>query len=363
MASDPDDPLVPHPDNRPYPWLARRAQQTGAEERYLIYQPFAGMCNQFSCLQCSVALARILGRTLVLPRWRPQYGYPWFLDSDAYFDVGKLSALVSCIDLQEFARRREGKAAGAGVTLCRTHLEYNPTWSDPKGFELYPDLQSLLTELEYFHLVDGESSLRLGFQPAGGGGEAVAERRVSLAAPLRSERQVSATWGSPIWIWNRGRAEGVGGPSAVCIFSSTASSRVRAPHRGRRRGGRGPLPRPRLQCGGAALGAGRGAAAAAACRPRPLPCSTTAPDAPARWAPRAQAARLRTPERRLGSMHARRGLGSSAPAAPKTRTLAACSRAGSCSSRRSGRARGAISTPDLAASPPRARRELAASSP
>ena len=32
MAPDPADPLVPHPDNRPYPWLARRAQQTGAEK-------------------------------------------------------------------------------------------------------------------------------------------------------------------------------------------------------------------------------------------------------------------------------------------------------------------------------------------
>ena len=50
-----DAPLVPHPDQRPYPWLARQDDGPSAvAERYLIYQPFAGMCNQFSCLglQC-----------------------------------------------------------------------------------------------------------------------------------------------------------------------------------------------------------------------------------------------------------------------------------------------------------------------
>ena len=110
------------------------------------------MCNQFSCLECAVALARILSRTLVLPRWRPQYGYPWLCNSDAYFDVGALHELVSCVDLEEFTKRRSGKSS-AGVVLCRTHLEYNPTWSDPKGFELYPALQSLLQGLEYLKLV------------------------------------------------------------------------------------------------------------------------------------------------------------------------------------------------------------------
>ena len=195
-------PLVPHPDNRPYPWLARQddGPSVVAGERYLIYQPFAGMCNQFSCLECAVALARTLGRTLVLPRWRPQYGHPWLCNSDAYFDVGALAELVSCIDLEEFAKRRSGKP-GAGVVLCRTHLEYNPTWSDPKGFELYPALQSLLQDLEYFHLVDDEAALRLGFAAApspstDAGGEAASELRISLNRPLRGEREVRATWGA-----------------------------------------------------------------------------------------------------------------------------------------------------------------------
>jgi len=198
---------VPHPDNRPYPWLATRRDEDGDQpaagnERFLIYQPFAGMCNQFSCLECCVAIARILGRTLVLPRWRPQYGYPWLKNSDAYFEVGGLASLVNCIDLEEFARRRAGKPAGEGVVLCRTHLEYNATWSDPKGFELYPALKSLLHDLEYMHLVDAESQLRLGFSPSsreGGAAAAAAaageELRVSLARPLRGEREVRATWG------------------------------------------------------------------------------------------------------------------------------------------------------------------------
>jgi len=211
-----DAPLsVPHPDNRPYPWLVRQDDGLSAvaagQERYLIYQPFAGMCNQFSCLECAVALARILGRTLVLPRWRPQYGYPWLGNSDAYFDVGALHELVSCIDLEEFAKRRSGKSS-AGVVLCRTHLEYNPTWSDPKGFELYPALQSLLQGLEYFQLVDDEAALHLGFaaapapssaaaaasSAAGGeaaGGEAAGELRIALGRPLRGEREVRAMWG------------------------------------------------------------------------------------------------------------------------------------------------------------------------
>ena len=201
-----DAPLVPHPDQRPYPWLARQddGPSAVAGERYLIYQPFAGMCNQFSCLECAVALARTLGRTLVLPRWRPQYGHPWLCNSDAYFDVGALAELVSCIDLEEFAKRRlehHARKPGAGVVLCRTHLEYNPTWSDPKGFELYPALQSLLQDLEYFHLVDDEAALRLGFAAApspstDAGGEAASELRVSLNRPLRGEREVRATWGA-----------------------------------------------------------------------------------------------------------------------------------------------------------------------
>ena len=184
-------PLVPHPDNRPYPWLARQddGPSVVAGERYLIYQPFAGMCNQFSCLECAVALARTLGRTLVLPRWRPQYGHPWLCNSDAYFDVGALAELVSCIDLEEFAKRRSGKPAGAGVVLCRTHLEYNPTWSDPKGFELYPALQSLLQGLEYFHLVDDEAALRLGFgaAPPSPAAEAHTEAEAAAAAAARWE--------------------------------------------------------------------------------------------------------------------------------------------------------------------------------
>ena len=41
---------VAHPDGRPYPWLSSIAPEdaspTADEERYLIYQPFAGMCNR-----------------------------------------------------------------------------------------------------------------------------------------------------------------------------------------------------------------------------------------------------------------------------------------------------------------------------
>jgi hypothetical protein len=153
---------VPHPDKRPYPWLAtgRREATAYQSSRFLIYQPFAGMCNQFSSLECAVALARTLGRTLVLPRWRPQYGCPWMGSSADYFNIDVLSELVRCITVEQFISELHSVGGchngGEGVALCRIHLEYNPTWSSPRGFELYPDLRSLLHELEYFALLEDQ---------------------------------------------------------------------------------------------------------------------------------------------------------------------------------------------------------------
>ena len=166
-------PHVSHPDGRPYPWLTDDAASTHDDERFLIYQPFAGMCNAFSCLECAVAFARILGRTLVLPRWRPQYGWPWLGSSADYFSVEKLHELCQAITIDEFEARRPT----AGVHLCRIFLEYNPTWSDPQGFELYPALKSLLVDLEYF--------AEIGLDHA-------SDERISLARPLRGSREVAA---------------------------------------------------------------------------------------------------------------------------------------------------------------------------
>ena len=69
------------------------------------------------------------------------------------FDVEPLRKLVKTVTLEEFAQARAGSEPGAGVALYRVHLEYNPTWSDPRGFELYPALKSLLVDLEYFALI------------------------------------------------------------------------------------------------------------------------------------------------------------------------------------------------------------------
>eukprot|EP00966_Prymnesium_polylepis_P083008 1922828-Prymnesium_polylepis.1 len=168
---------IPHPDDRPYPWLAIADLEEHAadSERYLIYQPFAGMCNQFSCLECAVGIARILGRTLVLPRWRPQYGWEWVGSSTDYFDVAELSKLVRCISLEQFVadfvRGGSGMAApprraGEGVALCRLALDYNETWSNPRGFELYPALKSLLDDLEYFATLEAQQGAALGLVPA-----------------------------------------------------------------------------------------------------------------------------------------------------------------------------------------------------
>ena len=191
---------VAHPDGRPYPWLSCSASVSSAAaagERYLVYQPFAGMCNQFSCLECAVALARVTGRTLVLPRWRPQYGWPWLGETPEYFDTAPLSKLVRCITLDELAKVRENCRTGEGVALLRLFLEYNPTWSD-RGFELYPALRSLLEGLEYFAEIDADGQrLHLGC----GGGDTEAgvpvvsaevDRRISLGRPLRGEREVAS---------------------------------------------------------------------------------------------------------------------------------------------------------------------------
>ena len=51
-------------DGRPYPWLSQQQEGSWTEARYLIYQPFGGLCNQLACLECAVALARATGRTL-----------------------------------------------------------------------------------------------------------------------------------------------------------------------------------------------------------------------------------------------------------------------------------------------------------
>ena len=189
---------VSHPDGRPYPWLnSTTAANIGGDnaaplKRYLIYQPFAGMCNQFSCLESAVAIARATGRTLVLPRWRPQYGWPWLGEMSEYFDTAPLSQLVRCVTLDEFAAERVGASPGEGVTLLRLALAYNPTWSD-RGFELYPDLRSLLVELEYFREVDQAGQLALGCG-GGSGGSVCAEAQcsVTLERALRGEREIAA---------------------------------------------------------------------------------------------------------------------------------------------------------------------------
>jgi hypothetical protein len=190
---------VPHPDARPYPWLSSGSEPTNdGTERYLIWQPFAGMCNQFSCLECAVAVARLTGRTLVLPRWRPQYGWDWCGATGDYFDVAPLTQLCKCITLEHFAEVRAVAADGEGVALFRLELASNPTWSE-QGFELYPKLRSLLDELEYFRLVDAESALRLGVAACQPDAPlAVAhEARHRLAKPLRGAREVSAFFAQP----------------------------------------------------------------------------------------------------------------------------------------------------------------------
>ena len=215
IAADGAEPRIAHPDGRPYPWLTSSARSVNdpaaaaadaLRERFLIYQPFAGMCNQFSCLESATAIARTTGRTLVLPRWRPQYGWPWLGATADYFDVAPLSQLVRCITLEEFAAARTGAAPGEGVALFRLALAYNPTWSD-KGFGLYPDLRSLLVELEYFREVDGAGVLKLGCGGGcggggGGGGDygggamgAELQRSLTLDRPLRGEREISALFG------------------------------------------------------------------------------------------------------------------------------------------------------------------------
>lgn len=193
--------MLPHPDGRLYPWLAcadeGAAVPSTAPGRYLIYQPFAGMCNQFSCLECAVALARLLGRTLVLPRWRPQYGFPWMGSSADYFDTERLSQLVRCITLEQFKDECSASGApGAGVAFCRVALEYNATWSDPRGFELYPALRALLRDLEYFAHVEGTLGVALGLGGGVEGVQAEAQLALSLPRPLRGAREVSLRLGS-----------------------------------------------------------------------------------------------------------------------------------------------------------------------
>ena len=196
------DSCVPsHPDGRAYPWLSSstRAQrvlvdgEAVEDERFLIYQPFAGMCNQFSSLECAVTLARLTGRTLVLPRWRPQYGWPWLGETHEYFDASSLSQLTKCVTLDEFAQTRRHVSPGEGVALFRLELAYNPTWS-AKGFELYPALRSLLEELEYFNEIDKGGALRLGCSH-GTPCEHVRDERLTLARPMRGVREVAATFG------------------------------------------------------------------------------------------------------------------------------------------------------------------------
>ena len=192
---------IPHPDGRPYPWLSAAAMTTeppSAGERYLIYQPFAGMCNQFSCIECAVAVARATGRTLVLPRWRPQYGWPWLGATADYFNVSALLDVVPCITLEAFAARRVAAKPGEGVALIRLALEYNPTWS-VRGFDLYPALGTLLDNLEYFREIDADDALSLGCSSRGEGtcGSICVEveQSVRLARPLRGQRELSAQFG------------------------------------------------------------------------------------------------------------------------------------------------------------------------
>ena len=149
-------------DGRPYPWLSQQQEGSWTEARYLIYQPFGGLCNQLACLECAVALARATGRTLVLPRWRAQYGQPWLSEGSDYFDLSPLSRIVRCATLDQFAAARAGSGDGEGVALVRLHLCFNPAWADARGWELFPELRSLLANLEYLREVDAAAGLRLG---------------------------------------------------------------------------------------------------------------------------------------------------------------------------------------------------------
>ena len=178
--------MAPHPDGRPYPWLScPSAPSSATEETYLVYQPFAGMCNQFSCLECAVALARITGRT---PCCRAG-GRNMVIRGAARRPITlsrRPRSAVKCITLDEFAERRRCRH-GEGIALYRLVLEYNPTWSE-KGFELYPLLKTLLDDLEHFREVD-KDGLRLGCGrgPVDAGGDGIAtavkETRLTLTSP------------------------------------------------------------------------------------------------------------------------------------------------------------------------------------
>ena len=121
--------------------------------------------------------------------------------SSDYFNVEALSKLVRCVTIEKFVADYCSSRAGTGVALCRVALEYNETWSNPRGFELYPDLKSLLHDLEYFALVEAEQGAALGLSPTGASSSpaplaAELELQMSLARPLRGEREVASQFGS-----------------------------------------------------------------------------------------------------------------------------------------------------------------------
>ena len=200
-----------HPDGRAYPWLSTTTNQAissgvsgqeALQERFLIYQPFAGMCNQYASLESAVCVARVTGRILVLPRWRPQYGWPWLGSTSDYFDTMPLSKLVRFITLEDFASIRQGLKHGEGVALYRIKLAHNPTWTE-RGFDLYPALKSLLVDLEYFCEIDSamnaqDSALNLGCGNKGVPNSSISpalEASITLEQPLRGVREIAAHFG------------------------------------------------------------------------------------------------------------------------------------------------------------------------
>ena len=88
---------------------ARKLFSSIKVQRYLVYQPQFGLCNQLRALHHAIAIAKVLGRILVIPDIVDNDGHGPIYKRDVLFD----SELIT--------------KALTGQCLCSTHLSILPS--------------------------------------------------------------------------------------------------------------------------------------------------------------------------------------------------------------------------------------------
>lgn len=102
---------------------ARKLFSSAKVERYLVYQPQFGLCNQLRALHHAIAIAKVLGRILVIPDIVDNDGHGPIYKRDILFDSELITKALTGV------LKHDGTSIG-----CITQETYNKLVSEDKAY-------------------------------------------------------------------------------------------------------------------------------------------------------------------------------------------------------------------------------------